>query len=182
LPKIKLYTGKRPKLRPEILLHPQIPKPLHGLSPRVIKGKEWWDRERQKAYKKSNYYCIACGVHKTEAKYHNWLEAHECYEFDYKKCTMKFIEAVALCNTCHSYIHAGRLQHLLDNHEISLKHYNEIILHGDNIIIKAKLKIPSLQDDSNCEWAKWRLIIGRRKYKSKFKNEDEWQKFYINLD
>jgi hypothetical protein len=67
----------------EILFCPNTPKPLHGMSPRSILGDEWWDKERIKAYRKFFNHCQACGVHKSDALYHRWLEAHEVFNFDY---------------------------------------------------------------------------------------------------
>lgn len=178
MPKIKLYNGRKLKLRPNLLLHPQIPKPLHGISPRILKGKEWWDKERRKAYKKANYYCQACGVHKTEAKIHQWLEAHECYEIDYYAGIVTFKEIVALCHCCHSYIHRGRLDKLYMSGQVLAKNYNTIVNHGDKVLKKAKLKPLDFENDEYIEWDKWRLIIGKKKYKSKFKSYEEWAKHY----
>ena len=181
MPKIKLYSGKKPKLRPALLLHPNIPKPLHTMAPRTIKGKEWWDKKRQAAYEKANYYCMACGVHKTEAKYHNWLEAHECYEIDYKKGTATFIEVVALCHSCHAYIHLGRLSMLLAGNKISEKMAKDIIRHGDRLIKKNKLKHPP-EPTVIADWADWLMIIGKKKYKGKFNSQDEWEEYFIDGD
>ena len=36
--------------RPELLLQNSTVKPLHGVVPREILGKEWWDKTRRAAY------------------------------------------------------------------------------------------------------------------------------------
>src|SRR3990167_9396936 len=84
---------------PAILLHPNIPKPMHGVNPRTIMGQEWWDEQRQRAYEENNFCCWACGVHKSQAAYHKWLEAHECYEIDYIAGRMYMRIIVALCHS-----------------------------------------------------------------------------------
>ena len=127
-------------LRPEILLHPNIPKPMHGLSPRTIMGDRWWNIERQKTYAKSYYHCVACDVSKWEAKYYQWLEAHELYEIDYVKGRMIFKEIVALCHSCHNFIHSGRMQALVDSGKMLRSKQQDILKHGMTIIEHHKLK------------------------------------------
>ena len=124
-------TKQEPKfIRPEILLHPNVPKPLHHVNPRSILGKEWWDVQRQKAYKENNYCCWACGIHKSEAKYHQWLEGHEHYDINYETGCVKLKEIVALCHSCHNSIHTGRMQLLRKRKEISKeKHLNLSLIH-----------------------------------------------------
>ena len=175
--------GDKMKINPEILLHPNIPKPLHGMSPRVLFGKEWWDKKRQIAYAERDYHCWACGVHKTEAKYHQWLEAHECYSYNYKKCTLTMKEIVALCHSCHSYIHSGRLEVMRRKGEVSEAKFKDIHAHGNRVlesVIVDGFKNPYIINDEygGDNWSKWKMIIDGKKYKAKFKSYDEWYEFY----
>ena len=165
------------KTRPEILLHPNIPKPMHGLAPRVIMGDAWWNENRQIAYRSTDFHCAACGVHKRDAKYHQWLEAHELYEMDYENGKMIFKELVPLCHSCHNFIHSGRLQVLVDKGEIPESKQRDILKHGKQIIKAAGLKTP--KPPTRCaEWSKWRMVFNGQEYKGKFKSFDAWMDFY----
>lgn len=168
--------------RPEILLHPQIPKPLHTLNPRNLMGKAWWDKKRREAYKKYDYRCWACGASNTR------LEGHEMYEIDYRTCTSTFKEVVALCNACHMYIHAGMLQVLLEEGKVTHERAQAIIDHGDKVL-KEGIKAGKLTERAMSEatyappfddatWGKWRLVIDGKKFKPKFKNFFEWEAFF----
>jgi len=175
---------KQPKpifIRPELLLHPNIPKPLHGLNPRTILGTEWWDEKRQEAYKKNNYCCWACGVHKLNAKYHSWLEAHEYYDYEYEKGEAKLIEIVALCHSCHNFIHSGRMNMLLDSGEMSIVMYLDIKHHGEFILEKAGLLVDYYNQtppQKVAEWKAWHIVIGGKKYYTKFSGIEEWYLHY----
>jgi len=173
-PRIKQKIEKPKFVRPAILLHPNIPKPLHRLAPRAILGQEWWDEQRQKAYKKNNYCCWACGIHKSEAKYHNWLEAHESYKINYEEGWMKLEEIVALCHSCHNFIHSGRLKVLLERGEIDQEKYNDIISHGQHIIDKFGL-IKTESPSKFADWGKWRLILNNKEYYTPYKDESDWE-------
>jgi hypothetical protein len=178
---------------PAILLHPNVPKPLHGTAPRVILGAAWWDRERRECYKITNFHCIACGVHKSDAKYHKWLEAHETYEIDYHKGTAKYLGSNPLCHFCHNFIHDGRLQALLDQGKLHHDKFVKIIQHGEAVLAKAGLSRPShaereaqvqqlITNGKIAEWSSWRLQIGRKKYPGKFPTMEDWIKHYSRED
>lgn len=124
------------KTEPQILNCKGIPGTLYGVNPRNIKGNAWWDVERKKAYASTNYRCLACGIPKLLAKYHQWLEAHELFKYDRKKyvCTLERI--VPLCHACHNFIHIGRLSMFNDHQRMK-----EILLHGFNVLKKGKMKI-----------------------------------------
>jgi len=192
-------------LQPELLTHPNIPKPLHGMNPRSILGKNWWDNERQIAYKKHGYHCWACGIHKQDAKYHKWLEAHESYVINYVQGIVELKEIVALCYSCHNFIHSGRLWNMYCNNEITKEKIRDIINHGFKVLAQNKLK-PffgtryislklqglnetkilliligegyDVDEPSVAKWDKWRLVFNGKEYKSKFKNINEWEKHY----
>lgn len=180
-------------LKPEILTHPNIPKPLHGLNPRVLKGKDWWDVTRKLAYASTNYHCISCGVHKSEAKYHQWLEGHEFHVIDYEKGTAEVKEIVPLCHSCHNFIHSGLHSMNYSNGKIGLDRYIDILQHGCDILFKNNLKgfgytirkaievgcinIPEADTSGvkMAEWPEWHLILEGEKYYSKFKSFEEWR-------
>ena len=166
------------KLRPEILLHPNIPKPLHGLAPRNILGQEWWDMQRKAAYAKTGDRCAACGVHKSEAEYHKWVEAHELYDINYKKGLMTFKEVVALCHSCHNFIHSGRMGMMVQQGTMDANKMIDILNRGEEILIKNKLKHPK-DPKYVAEWDKWRLVLNGKKYKGKFETYDDWYDFYV---
>tara|TARA_R110002020_G_scaffold1049_2_gene5289 strand:- start:5 stop:628 length:624 start_codon:yes stop_codon:yes gene_type:complete len=187
------------KLKPALLQHPNIPPPLHGLAPRVIKGQDWWDETRQDAYASTNYHCLACGVHKNEAKYHQWLEAHEDYTIDYENGIMNIKEIIPLCHSCHNFIHCGRLimvnqktkQGLLKileilNHGMTILRENNLPMHFhagmmcDYVGINYECDVMPEEKTKVASWNKWHLILDGQKYYSKFKNNEEWAKYYNN--
>jgi len=192
-------------IKPELLTHPNIPKPLHGINPRTIKGDIWWNEVRQIAYKKNNYCCWACGMPKSMALYHQWLEAHEEYKIDYSLGSCEFIDVVALCHTCHNFIHSGRLWMLYMAGKVSKQKITDIIEYGMTILENHKLspfygtKIIQLRlkgwNDADiyqeCErlnlnnnvtnnpkWEDWHMIIDNKKYYSKFDGITSWAKYY----
>jgi hypothetical protein len=183
-------------LKPEILCHPNIPIPLHGVAPREIMGKEWWDNERKKVYASTNYHCIACGVHKSQAKKHKWLEAHEFWKINYMTGVCEITSIEPLCHYCHNFIHSGRLSMIVGK-EKSEKEVKEILEHGFKILSENNLlcfpNTLSLGMSMDCEtydvktytlktnnidWTEWKLIWNGKEYRSKFKYYDDWSKNY----
>lgn len=164
-------------MRPEILLHPNVPKPLHLTNPRNLMGQKWWDEQRKIAYASTNNHCAACGVPSYQAKYHKWLEAHELYEFDYPNGKMTFVEIVPLCHSCHNFIHSGRLKILAVTGQITQAKYRDILKHGNDIISANHLKRPS-PPKKVAVWGKWRLVFDGKEYKGKFENLQDWAKYF----
>lgn len=128
------------KKTPELLTHPNIPQPLHGVNSRTSLGQDWWDAHRKIAYAQRDYHCWACGVHKSLAKYHRWLEGHEAYRIDYEAGLVKVTGIVALCHSCHNFIHSGRLWALYKKGEIGQDKITDVLRHGFKIIRVNQLK------------------------------------------
>jgi hypothetical protein len=112
-----------------LLLHPQIPRPLWGLNPRTIWGADWWDGVRHEAYRKFNRQCWACG-----RKPRTPLEAHENYQFDYANGTAFFLGTVALCHYCHCFIHRGRLEMEWRAKRVTTAKRAAILAHGRKVL------------------------------------------------
>lgn len=112
-------------VRPDLLLHPMIPTSLHGVNPRTILGTEWWNETRSRAYLENNYHCWACGSKDNKLP----LEAHEIYEYDFRRRVLIFTEVAGLCRYCHSFIHIG---HTLKTVNDSKARY--IFRHGCSVL------------------------------------------------
>lgn len=184
-------------LKPEILTHPNIPKPLHGLNPRTIKGREWWDVTRRKAYASTDYHCAACGVHKRDAKKHQWLEAHEYFDINYQTGRCEVISIEPLCHYCHNFIHSGRLQKIMGK-EKTVTEVKEILEHGFAVLAEHSLKaftgtLDLARDlrantfdvqssfvvtNPNLKWEDYRLILDGDEYPPIHPNFNAWYKHY----
>ena len=124
---------------PSILLHANVPKPLHGLNPRTLLGRKWWDVTRRSAYARQDNTCRACGIHKDQARFRKHLEAHESYEIDYQSGRSEMIEVNALCHACHQFIHSGRLVAQLAAGQISAGKFLDVLSHGFKVLASANL-------------------------------------------
>lgn len=166
------------KPRPEILLSPPIPLPMHGLAPRVVLGKEWWDETRYAAFRSTNYHCISC----SDTPSH--LEGHEVYDVDWLLGKMEYKETVPICKLCHMFIHTGLTLVLLKERVISQEEYQDIIARGNAILNKLGLsrKMTTLQGykGPTVEWEEWRLVLFGKEYKPLTRSVDDYIRKYDN--
>ena len=177
LSRIPSLRSRQWNLRPEILLCGNVPQPLHGVAPRVVLGEKWWGKVKREAYRSTGFHCVACGVSKFEARFHEWLEAHEVYKVDHLLGRMYYKETVPLCHACHAYIHSGRLAMLLGKRQISGSRYSIIMRHGDKVLRNAGLskKKPTDNLDEGPAWGEWRLVVDGVEYEPKFKTFEQWK-------
>ncbi len=173
------------RLRPEVLCGPTIPMPMSGVAPRVVLGQAWWDAEREAAKQSTNWHCVACGVFHREARLYPRLEGHELYTIDYEFGLMMYMETVPLCHYCHSFIHCGRLNMMLNQRKITPHLYNSIMKHGKGVLSDAGLTKPKDYNGPVAEWGDWRLVIVGDKpsdipkeYPPLYKSLEEWHKAF----
>lgn len=194
-------------MRPDILIHPQIPRPLHGLNPRTLLGQKWWDSQRWTAYQSLQNRCWACGVQAERGKYVQRLEAHECYDINYEKGQARLREVAALCHACHNFIHSERLWWQWKQKKIPNAKIYEVLQHGIEVLAghlmspqeatlqlvqslpeQQRLKIPKYMwrspvktgKYSEVPWGEWRLIIDGKEYRSLWLDEAAWRQHYLN--
>jgi uncharacterized protein (DUF983 family) len=163
-------------MKPEILVHPNIPKPLHGISPRTITGQEWWDVERKKAYANAGQKCEACGTARADAWPNKWLEAHEEYEYK-PDGRLIFKGLVCLCPACHKFIHSGLLEIKHDSGEIPTALYKKILKHGKDLLKKNHLQQRHKRRHDWCsgiEWKDFRMVFNGKEYGPSSNSYTEW--------
>lgn len=176
--------------RPELLLHPNIPKPLHGLAPRTLMSKVAWDAIRRDAYAKNNYCCWACGVHREYDKEKlrfadesgETLDCHEFYRIYYDKKEMELIEFVALCKQCHAFVHSGRLQGEYDKGRVDEEDCWLVFSHGERVLSNGGLDFKQKEVDTNeyrDEWKDWCLVLDGKRHYSKWIDYFDWYKNYM---
>lgn len=176
-----------PKPDPTILLHPNIPKPLHQLAPRTIYGDTWWQGIRQVVKTQQNYVCAACGCHPGIDKESPYLSCHEIYEIDYDAHRAYYVRAVALCSLCHLFIHSGFLQVMLDSGKITESRHQMIMDRGTKALREAGLIAQWIVKQSNNrdgglsrldDWSTWRLVVDGVEHGPSFDSYEAWYEHF----
>tara|TARA_Y100000310_G_scaffold240970_1_gene244888 strand:- start:667 stop:1236 length:570 start_codon:yes stop_codon:yes gene_type:complete len=182
---------------PRILLCTNVPKALHGLAPRVVKGQDWWDGVRRKAYRVHEYQCWACG---TRPELNRDLHAHEVYEYDWEACSARMTSVTALCRDCHSFIHSGRMQALVSKGQMSEDEMSLLLQRGYLLVKAAGLVEERVQIHRDIRrimqgssgtrtmrewedetWDLWHLIIDGESRHSLFADYEAWRSHYASL-
>jgi hypothetical protein len=117
----------------KILAQPLLPYTLHGVNPRTIMGQTSWNKIKKVKQKEADHHCQICDRYVAHV-IGDYLECHEVYEIDEEKYEFKLIDIVAICNTCHSFIHFGRTTILYNEGKITEDRYYEIYDKGQQLL------------------------------------------------
>ena len=175
--------------QPSILQCPNVPKPMHGLAPREIMGRQWWDLKRKQVYASTNCHCKACGAA-------GRMEAHEFWKINYNIGECIITEIVPLCYECHNFIHSGRLLKVAGT-QIPVQKCVEILERGFKILAENDLDCfeaalmaakelgaktykvkPYPLPDKELRWKDWYLVWNGKIYRSRFNDFEQWQDYY----
>ena len=88
---VQIVKNRTKNLRPDILTQAHIPKDLIGINPRTIMGNIKWKKLSKKIRRDNGNFCLACGVHASNAEGRRFLESHESFTINYKKVREKFL-------------------------------------------------------------------------------------------
>lgn len=138
-------------------------------------GRKWWDEHRREAYAKHDQTCHACGIHKTKAKYKKLLEAHEAYKIDWLQGRVELEEIVALCHSCHNYIHRGLMEVMVSIGRMPEGKMLDILAHGERLVADLE---PYVIPEVWAPWSAWHLVIDGAEYAGRFYTEEEWHSYY----
>lgn len=154
-----------------LLLHPTIPHEIAGISPRTLNTKSWWNVIRQQAYAHNNFHCCACGIHKSKDPYHNWLEAHQIFDYDFENKFLIYVGVAALCHRCHRFIHIG-LCSKIDGE----RKFNDVLFYG---LKNLNMSLDNFESDKIAVCKKveslkgWKLLFDGNLYS--YKEKDFYQ-------
>lgn len=166
-------------MRPEILTHPNIPKPLHGIAPRTVFGQEWWDIERRKCYENAGQKCEACGISRQDAWPDRWLEAHEEYYF-HGTGEVEFMNLVCLCPACHKFIHSGLRSIHVSQGKLSWEMNVRIEEHGMRIIednlLTEEYEARHCWINELLAWSDFKMIIEDKEYGPSSTSYESWRR------
>lgn len=174
-------VGQRRKPRIELILHPQIPKPLHGVAPRVVMGEEWWSEVRSACYRASGRQCACCGMFFSQVVGYPRPEAHEVYDIDYVRGRATYVEAVALCHWCHMSIHIGMVENTFLQGQFTPEEYAYVHNHRQKYVKRALEeghRYPDMEPGEKVPWADWRMIVEGKEHGPIYKSYGEWLAHY----
>lgn len=173
--------GRKRTRRYELIMHPQIPKPLHGVAPRKMMGRAWWDDVRHRCYRTSGRQCACCGVYFSQVEGYARPEAHEVYDIDYAKGRATFKEVVALCHWCHMSIHIGLVESLFHQGEMDFETYHKIQDHREHhvkLALEEGYTYPDRTPGERVPWSDWRMVIDGQEFEPIFATYGDWLAHY----